>query len=81
MTPKEQKAREALKLREYEIIDNEESHLFPDVFLPDGPCLGALSVDGLLHLAELERVKALFDDLQAILRQVGNVVRQAEQIS
>ncbi len=80
MTQEEKIARERLEDLGYEIHENKENPLGRDVYLPDGPLMGALSLTGLKHFAELERVKMLFDDLQAMLRRIGNAIRQAEQI-
>ncbi len=80
MTPEEQIARERLEALGYEIHDSKENPLGRDIYLPDGPLMGTLSLTGLKHFAELERVKMLYGDLQAMLRQLGNVIRQAEQI-
>ena len=77
---RERRARDYLTDRGYDIHDCKHDPLRREVFLPDGPGLGEFSLHGLLHLAELERVKRQHDDLQGMLRQLGNIIRQAEQI-
>ena len=79
MTEKERRARDFLTDRGYDIHDCKHDPMRREVFLSDGLCIGEVSLLGIIHLAELERVKRQHDDLQAMLRQLGNVIRQAEQ--